>query len=73
MVYLFIQNLSGAHVFIIFTLVFGLFVWAIFDILSSKFKSKNAKLLWALLVFLAPVFGPILYLIRRKHDKVLPS
>ena len=44
-------------------------VATLFEILTSKFEG-NKKLLWALVVFLAPVIGIILYLIFGKNSKV---
>lgn len=41
----------------------------LFEILTSKFRG-NQKVLWALVVFFAPVIGIILYLIFGKNAKV---
>ena len=43
---------------------FALFVWALISILRSRLES-TAKLVWALLVFLVPVAGPIVWLVYR--------
>lgn len=45
-------------------------VAVVLDILFSKFVGKNTKLLWVIVVFLAPFFGTLLYLIRGRRDKI---
>ncbi len=43
---------------------FALFVWALVSILRSRLESA-VKLVWALLVFLVPVAGLIVWLVYR--------
>ena len=48
---------------------FCFWVYCFIDILTSEFKG-NEKLLWAVVVLLAPVLGLILYLILGKRSKI---
>ena len=50
-------------------LLVAVWVATLFEILTSKFEGHK-KLLWALVVFLAPVIGILLYLIFGKNSKV---
>jgi len=46
---------------ILYTLTLGLWIWAIHDILKTRFKKRNMILLWLLVVILLPLLGSILY------------
>jgi hypothetical protein len=46
-----------------------LFVFALVDILRSRFETENTKILWLLVILLLPILGPILYLIIGKNQK----
>lgn len=41
------------------------------DIVRSDFKDSTTKVLWALVVLLAPVLGSLIYLLVGKNHKVL--
>lgn len=42
-------------------LIFVLFIVALFNVLKSNFKDSTTKLIWVLVIFIIPVFGPIFY------------
>ncbi|MXV14863.1 PLD nuclease N-terminal domain-containing protein [Hufsiella ginkgonis] len=39
-----------------------LILYSIVDILRAEFKNENSKLLWIIIVLVAPVLGSIIYL-----------
>jgi ATP-dependent Zn protease len=56
---------------IILVSIILLFLYAIKDILNSKFEFDNDKLIWVLLVILVPIIGPFLYISTGKKQKLL--
>jgi hypothetical protein len=45
-----------------FNIVFAIFwIWMIIDVIRIRFKNKNERILWILVVILASIFGAILY------------
>jgi hypothetical protein len=48
----------------------GLWVYCIADIARSRFQNENNKLLYILVVVLAPVIGILLYLAMWQKEKV---
>ena len=56
---------------IILVSIIILFLYAIKDILKSKFEFDNDKLIWVLLVILVPIIGPLLYISTGKKQKLL--
>jgi hypothetical protein len=47
----------------------GLFIWALVDLVNRKRMRGETKILWALIIILVGVIGPILYLLLgRKED-----
>lgn len=49
-----------------------LWLWALLDIITSKFKENLMQIVWLLVVFFLPFIGVILYLLIGKSMK-LPS
>ena len=50
--------------------VFILWLWALVDIITSKFKENLMQIVWLLIVFFLPFIGVILYLLLGKSMKV---
>ena len=46
---------------------FATWGYAIYDVVSTKFKSKNLKLIWTLLLFLLPISAIYYFLFKRKY------
>lgn len=49
--------------------VFILWVWALVDIITSKFEESLMQVVWLLVVFFLPFLGVILYLLIGKSMK----
>lgn len=49
--------------------VFVLWVWALIDIITSKFREDLIQVIWLLVVFFLPFIGVILYLLIGKSMK----
>ncbi|MHA7130463.1 PLD nuclease N-terminal domain-containing protein [Algoriphagus namhaensis] len=49
---------------------FGLWIYAVIDLLKSDFRKPNQKLIWTLLLIFVPIFGTFLYLSMSRRDKV---
>jgi hypothetical protein len=47
-----------------------LWLWAIVDLLGSKFQSDTNKLIWALVIIFVPFIGSILYLVVGRKQKI---
>jgi hypothetical protein len=43
---------------------------AVIDIVRSRFTDPNDKLVWTIVSVLLPIFGPILYFIMGKNQKM---
>ena len=43
---------------------------ALFDILKNQFKNQSIKLIWVLLVIFLPLFGPIIYYVIGRTQKL---
>lgn len=50
--------------------VFVLWLWALVDIITSKFQDNLMQIVWLLIVFFLPFIGVILYLLLGKSMKV---
>ena len=50
--------------------VFVLWLWALLDIITSKFQENIMQIVWLLAVFFLPFIGVILYLLIGKSMKV---
>ena len=53
-------------------LIAGLVIWiyAIFDVLQSRFEDNTTKLIWVLVVIFLSVFGAILYLLIGRKQRI---
>lgn len=51
----------------IFLLPFLLTLYCVIDIIRSEFKDGNTKLLFLIVVLLAPLLGSIIYLVLKKN------
>ena len=63
-----ILELLFITVFVICPII--LWIWAIIDLLNSKFSSDTNKIIWALVVLLLPLLGTILYLTIGRKQKL---
>lgn len=50
--------------------IFILWLWALLDIITSKFKESLMQIVWLLVVFFLPFIGVILYLLIGKSMKI---
>jgi len=51
-------------------LVLILWIWALVDIIKSRFNSDTTKIIWIVVVILLPLLGSILYLIIGRGQRV---
>lgn len=68
--------LSFLFVIFIFLLCVGmviLWIWSLFNLLSSKIKNSTEKLLWLLVILFLPFLGPILYVFIGVDKKMKAS
>lgn len=57
---------------LMYAMIFGVFVlwlWALMDIITSKFQETIVQVIWLLAVFFLPFIGVILYLLVGKSMK----
>ncbi|HYK77728.1 MAG TPA: PLDc N-terminal domain-containing protein [Daejeonella sp.] len=59
----------------LFRFVFGvlwliLIVIALFDLFQNNTLKTNTKLLWIIVILIAPVFGSLIYLFWGKHQSI---
>ncbi|SFV34948.1 Phospholipase_D-nuclease N-terminal [Thermoflavifilum thermophilum] len=47
-----------------------LWIWALVDIIKSRFNSDTTKIIWIVVVILLPLLGSILYLIIGRSQRV---
>lgn len=62
-------NLGGAEIVLVLAIAFiplALTLYCILDIFKSQFKDQNSKLLFLIIVILAPFLGSLVYLFLRK-------
>ena len=57
-------------IFFLFFMPLALIIIALIDILRSNFKDSTNKIIWVLVVIFVPFFGPILYFIIGRGQKV---
>lgn len=50
--------------------IFVLWLWALVDIITSKFQDNIMQIIWLLVVFFLPFIGVILYLLMGKSMKI---
>jgi len=61
---------------IVVFVVFGLLIllpltfFAILDVVRSDFRRDSDRILWALIVLLVPVIGPVLYYLVGRKQKI---
>lgn len=70
------EMLLGLNLFLLFIMVgvFAIWIWAMIDIITSKFKEDLMQILWLLVVFFLPFLGVLLYLIiGRSMKRILPD
>jgi hypothetical protein len=69
---LYLTGFGQAELFLLFIAFayFGLIAYCLVDIIRSQFKDPLNKLVWILVVLLAPFLGSILYLFMGKSNKV---
>ncbi len=47
-----------------------LWIWAIVDIINSRFREDSTKILWILLVIFLPFLGTILYYVIGREQRL---
>jgi hypothetical protein len=67
--FLFLGGLGGIEIIVMLLLPLILWVVALVDVLNSKFKESNDKLIWVLVILLFPIFGAFLYFIIGRKQK----
>lgn len=62
----------GLQLFLLFIgiALIAIWVWALIDILTSKFKEDLMQIVWLLVVFFLPFLGVILYLLIGRSMKL---
>lgn len=62
-------NLGGGELILLGIVVFPfvLTIYCILDILKSDFKDSNSRLLFIIVVLIAPVIGALIYLFMRRN------
>ncbi|MCX6074055.1 MAG: SHOCT domain-containing protein [Campylobacterales bacterium] len=68
------EMFMGLHLFLLF-IILGLFliwIWAMIDIITSKFKEDLMQIIWLLVVFFLPFIGVLLYLLIGRMMKQMP-
>jgi hypothetical protein len=65
------EMLVGLNLFLLFIIVgmFAIWIWALVDILLSKFKEDLMQIVWLLVVFFLPFIGVLLYLLIGRSMK----
>jgi hypothetical protein len=68
------EMLLGLNLFLLFIIVgmFAIWIWALVDILTSKFKEDLMQIVWLLVVFFLPFLGVLLYLLIGRTMKRIP-
>ncbi|MGD1890670.1 MAG: PLDc N-terminal domain-containing protein [Cyclobacteriaceae bacterium] len=70
---LFIGGLGGWEVLLVvifFLLGTGLWLYALIDVLRSRFRNDSDKIIWVLVVILLQFLGAIIYLAVGKNQNV---
>lgn len=68
------EILLGLNLFLLFIIVgvFAIWIWAMIDISSSKFREDIMQIVWLLVVFFLPFIGVLLYLLIGRTMKRIP-
>lgn len=67
------MEMMFGFVFLFYAMLIGVFVlwlWALVDIITSKFQENLMQIIWLLVVFFLPFIGVILYLLIGKSMKI---
>lgn len=69
------ELLLGLNLFLLFIIVgvFAIWIWAMIDIITSKFKEDLMQIVWLLVVFFLPFLGVLLYLLIGLSMKRIPD
>jgi len=69
------EMLIGLELFLIFIVIgfFIIWVWALIDIITSKFQEDLMQVIWLLVVFFLPFIGVLLYLMIGRSMKLIPK
>lgn len=64
----------GFNLFLIFMIIgaFILWIWALIDIITSRFNEDLMQVIWLLVVFFLPFVGVIIYLLIGRSMKRAP-
>jgi len=68
-----LMEMMFGFVVIFYAMIVGVFVlwlWALLDIITSRFKENLMQILWLLVVFFLPFIGVILYLLIGRSMKI---
>lgn len=68
------EMMFGLELFMFFIIIglFIIWIWALVDIITSKFKDDIMQIVWLLIVFFLPFLGVLLYLMIGRSMKRLP-
>jgi len=64
-------NISGPELIVVLIPVL-LIIFCLIDIVRSDFKDNTTKLLWIIIVLVAPLLGSLLYLLFGRKQRLLP-
>jgi len=64
----------GLNLFLLFILVglFAIWIWALIDIITSKFQDDIMQIVWLIVVFFLPFLGVLVYLLIGRSMKRTP-
>jgi hypothetical protein len=51
-------------------LCLALWIWAIVDIINSRFREDSTKIIWILLVIFLPFLGTLLYFVIGREQRL---
>ena len=51
-------------------LCLALWIWALVDIINSRFREESSKIVWCLLVIFLPFLGTILYFVIGREQRM---
>jgi hypothetical protein len=51
-------------------LCLALWIWAIVDIINSRFREDSTKIIWILLVIFLPFLGTLLYFVVGREQRL---
>ncbi|ADR33713.1 putative integral membrane protein [Sulfuricurvum kujiense DSM 16994] len=68
------EMMLGLNLFLVFIVIglFAIWIWAMIDIITSKFKEDLMQIVWLLVVFFLPFLGVLLYLLIGRTMKRIP-